>query len=297
MKKLITICAVVGLIMAVTGTAQADLDINAICINSCKDLLDGIPDTSNPWVFEVWVELDDPGSLHHIDVTKPGASTPFTTIYEVDGDWFYHSPSFYPSLGDLRADYPTGDYTFEFRDSGDILLDSVTLNYPDLDEPGDFAHITSPLHGATDVSLNPTFTWTIDSGAGDALDMGVEDPCTSEVFYESALVSMTTTSWAPGPLLPSHDYEFDVSVYNIKGWQPESGLPTMMTVEGDTFTCRLWIECGNDIRFTTVPECLFDMAGDLNDDCKVDFHDFAIMAANWLIDCDTNPSNPACVPK
>jgi hypothetical protein len=44
-------------------------------------------------------------------------------------------------------------------------------------------------------------------------------------------------------------------------------------------------------------ECLFNLAGDLNDDCKVDFGDFAIMVENWLIDCCTNPSDPACVPK
>jgi hypothetical protein len=75
--------------------------------------------------------------------------------------------------------------------------------------------------------------------------------------------------------------------------------------------------------------CLFVLAGDVNDDCKVDFadlkilreqwlqlpglpsadiwpsggddiinlEDFAVIAENWLIDCQMNPSNPACVPK
>ncbi|MHC4648736.1 MAG: hypothetical protein ACYTBJ_25040 [Planctomycetota bacterium] len=59
--------------------------------------------------------------------------------------------------------------------------------------------------------------------------------------------------------------------------------------------------------------CRFALAGDLNDDCGVDFRDvaivaqnwlivvdfrdFAIVADNWLIDCETNPSSPACVPK
>ena len=43
--------------------------------------------------------------------------------------------------------------------------------------------------------------------------------------------------------------------------------------------------------------CEYILAGDLNDDCKVDFSDFEIMAAHWLIDCDLNPENPACVPK
>jgi hypothetical protein len=39
------------------------------------------------------------------------------------------------------------------------------------------------------------------------------------------------------------------------------------------------------------------LAGDLNNDCKVDFSDLAIMASHWLIDCDLNPSDPACIPK
>jgi len=58
--------------------------------------------------------------------------------------------------------------------------------------------------------------------------------------------------------------------------------------------------------------CLYEPIGDINDDCKVDLADLALicdqwlatytfsdvvdMAANWLIDCDTDPSNPACVP-
>ncbi len=43
--------------------------------------------------------------------------------------------------------------------------------------------------------------------------------------------------------------------------------------------------------------CLYVLAGDLNDDCKVDFSDFALLAANWLIDCNIDPNDPACVPK
>ncbi|OHB61472.1 MAG: hypothetical protein A2168_09305 [Planctomycetes bacterium RBG_13_50_24] len=43
--------------------------------------------------------------------------------------------------------------------------------------------------------------------------------------------------------------------------------------------------------------CEYVLAGDLNDDCKVDFSDFEILAAHWLIDCNLNPENPACVPK
>ncbi len=246
MKRLITICAAVGLIMAVTGTAQADLDIHGIYIDSCKDFWNGTPET-NPWVLEISVDFVSTGDLDHIDVTKPGTSTPFA-IYEDYGDWHYGSTE-YSSLGDLRDDYPTGEYTFDFRSSSSSLL-TFKLDYSGIDEPGDFVHITSPTHLATDVSLNPTFTWTIDSDAGDALGMWVEDPYTGEAFYENVPVSMTTTSWAPGPLLPSHDYEFDVSVFNVKN---PPAFPTM-TVGSDTFTYGLLIEYCNDVEFTTVPE-------------------------------------------
>ena len=43
--------------------------------------------------------------------------------------------------------------------------------------------------------------------------------------------------------------------------------------------------------------CQYRLAGDINDDCKVDFYDFALMAANWLIDCNIEPTSPSCIPK
>lgn len=50
-------------------------------------------------------------------------------------------------------------------------------------------------------------------------------------------------------------------------------------------------------RFYLEVICPFEIAGDLNDDCRVDFADFALMAANWLTDCFLAPTDPACVPK
>ncbi len=38
-------------------------------------------------------------------------------------------------------------------------------------------------------------------------------------------------------------------------------------------------------------------AGDLNEDCRVDFGDFAAVAENWLIDCRLTQQNPACIPE
>jgi len=43
--------------------------------------------------------------------------------------------------------------------------------------------------------------------------------------------------------------------------------------------------------------CRYVLFGDVNSDCKFDFYDFAIMSANWLIDCNINPVDPACLPE
>ena len=43
--------------------------------------------------------------------------------------------------------------------------------------------------------------------------------------------------------------------------------------------------------------CQYALLGDVNNDCEVDFYDFALMAANWLIDCNIEPNDPACKPK
>jgi hypothetical protein len=45
----------------------------------------------------------------------------------------------------------------------------------------------------------------------------------------------------------------------------------------------------------SLPACNYILTGDMNDDCKVDFADFAMMAANWLVDCDLTPE--ACTHK
>jgi len=43
--------------------------------------------------------------------------------------------------------------------------------------------------------------------------------------------------------------------------------------------------------------CPYELAGDMNCDCRVDFLDFAMIADNWLIDCELTPDEPACIPR
>lgn len=42
--------------------------------------------------------------------------------------------------------------------------------------------------------------------------------------------------------------------------------------------------------------CTYSLAGDVNKGCRVNLVDFAALADNWLVNCYTDPDNPACVP-
>jgi N-acetylneuraminic acid mutarotase len=44
-------------------------------------------------------------------------------------------------------------------------------------------------------------------------------------------------------------------------------------------------------------ECRYDLVGDINGDCRVDWLDIVLVAQNWLVDCSHTPQDPACVPK
>ena len=43
--------------------------------------------------------------------------------------------------------------------------------------------------------------------------------------------------------------------------------------------------------------CQYNLPGDLNEDCKINFVDFALMAENWLVDCNVTPGHPSCFHK
>ncbi len=255
-KKQVFVFGIVAIlsISLAAPVAEAALNIEGIYMTSCKDHLDGTAG-STPWCFEVSIHLFDPGTLHHIDVTPPPGGTPFI-IYEDYGWWYYDSPSSYPFLADLQDDYPPGTYTFDFHESDHTLLRTVNLDNSGISEPGAAVNFTYPsTNGQIGISTYPTFTWTVDPGAGDALGMWLWDPVTQDDVYENVPVSMDTLAWQPGPLDPGYDYGLDVSVFRAKGGDPgpPPTLPTM-TVGGDTFEYGLLIEYLNEINFAVTVE-------------------------------------------
>jgi len=235
-----------------TPVAKAQLNIDWICITSYKTYVDGTPSGAQPWRFEIWVENVDPGSLDHIDVTPPFPATPFT-MFEDNGSWGWEALSEYSSLVSLRGDYPEGIYTFDFRNISDVLLDFVSLNYSGLPgEPSNPVSFTYPsVNGQFGISINPTFTWTVDPGAGDTLMMALEDSLTDELYWDEP-VSMTTPSWTPGPLQSGLGHRLEVSVLKVKDWVGPD-WPIATTDGGDDFGYSPMIEYLNEINFTTMP--------------------------------------------
>jgi len=228
-------------------TVEEALDIERIYMKSYKYYVDGTA-YSNPWEFKVKVYLVDPGTLHHIDVTPPAGGTPFT-IYEDYGYWKYESLSSYSTLTALQADYPPGNYKFEFCNSSNTVLRTVNLDYSGIGEPGSPVDFTYPSdNGQTGISTNPIFTWTIDSGAGHALGMFLEED--DDEIYENVPVLMDVLFWQPGPLEPQRNYWLRVSVFMVKDPQSGPDEPTM-TVDGDMFKYGLVMEYFNEIEFTT----------------------------------------------
>jgi len=244
----LSIVAVLAISLA-TPVAQADLDIRGIYISTSKDHLDGTAIT-DPWVFEMWVDFEDTGTLDHIDVT---GSASFTVSKE-NGHWEYEPEDDYSTLAALRGDYPEGTYTFDFENISDTVLRTVDLVYSGLSEPGGPVNFTYPsVNHQTGIPLNPMFTWDgVDSEDGDALGMWLWDPDTKNDIYWDAPVSMDTLDWTPGPLLPNHDYDLEVSVFEVINPQEGPALPTM-TVGVDEFEYGLMNEYLNEIEFTTTP--------------------------------------------
>jgi len=79
---------------------------------------------------------------------------------------------------------------------------------------------------------------------------------------------------------------------SIAGWgDNESGKATPPA--GNDFVA---VSTGGHHSLALQRVCRYILAGDLNDDCEVGFDDFALMCANWLIDCYIDPPDPACVP-
>jgi hypothetical protein len=64
----------------------------------------------------------------------------------------------------------------------------------------------------------------------------------------------------------------------------------------EAFSSYLAVDALQIIDQPPDPICIYNLVGDINHDCKVDFADFAMMAEHWMIDCNVTPGDSACGP-
>jgi len=255
--SILVLCIVAFLVISfVTYLAEMELDIDWIGITSYKECRDGIPKDPETCELDIWAHVVYPGTLHRIDITKPGASSPFMMMYEATnpGWWDEWDPSFdieYPSLSALREVYQEGFYTLGFRDIGGGLIKSLSFNYSSLpSEPmGPVDFIYPSINDQSGIGINPTFKWSVSPGPGDALMMVLED-----LAYWDVPLSISSISWTPGSLLTDREYELYISVINIK--DPGAGLaftPIMTDYTDDTSSYSPITEPLNEINFSPIP--------------------------------------------
>ena len=251
---ILVLCIVAFLVISfVTSLAEMELDIDWIGITSYKEFPDGVPKDPEPGEFDIWAHVVYPGSLHRIDITKSGASSPFMTMYEATnpGWWDEWDPSSiieYPSLSALREVYQEGFYTLNFRDIGSGLIKSLSFDYsiPPSKPTGpvDFTHLSTIDQSG--IGINPTFTGSVNPGPGDALMMVLED-----LAYWDVPLSISSISWTPGSLLADREYELYISAINIKDWG--TAFTTMTDYTSDTSSYSPITEHLNEINFSPIP--------------------------------------------
>jgi hypothetical protein len=254
--SILVLCIVAFLVISlVASLAEMELDIDWIGITSYKECRDGLHKDTEPGEFDIWAHIVYPGTLHRIDITKPGASSPFMTMYEATnpGWWDEWDPSSiieYPSLSALQEVYPEEFYTIDFRDLGGRLIKSLSFDYsiPPIKPTGevDFIHLSTIDQSG--IGINPTSTWSLSPGPSDALMMVLED-----LAYWDVPLSISSISWTPGSLLADREYELYISVINIKDRGAGHAFTTMTDYTGDTSSYALITEHLNEINFSTTP--------------------------------------------
>lgn len=227
------LATIASVILIHAGDAFGILDIQQVSLFTTKHWRAGVLET-NP--YEFW------GMVHGDDITSVTLTTPGGTVIDLVesmGLWELDLGTRYETLGDLRVDFPIGNYTFSFNGEED----SVTV-YSDPVEPTGFANVTYPNDGSTNVPLNPTFTWEQYTGSGDNLYMDVGDE-EGTLFIQAPSNNINQTSWTPGPLAPGHLHSFEIAVQTIN-------TITLTTTLGYNLTYLDCFENNNEILFTTI---------------------------------------------
>ena len=229
--------------------AQA-LDVGSIEVLWLTDSVDGAP-IVDPYGMEGEVELVDDAGLGRIEVVTPAGGIGSFDLETSGGPW-YHLPGSvitqFASSALLFTDFPGGDWTVNFRDGVDAIMDSFNITLSPV-EVTDMIDITNPTHMGSFL-IGGSVDW-LDCSACDGsqiLGFALDIPTDSDRDQFST-TALGTTTWSPGNLIPGNDTEFEMVLANLTHFEtPES------TPGGDDFTFVAGYANINIVEATVVPE-------------------------------------------
>lgn len=229
--------------------AQA-LDVGSIEVLWLTDSVDGTP-IVNPYGMEIEVELIDDAGLGRIEIVTPAGGIGSVDLETSGGPW-YHLPGSaitqFASSALLFTDFPGGDWTVNFRDGVDAIMDSFNITLSPV-EVTDAIDITNPTHMGN-FSIGGSVDWLDCSGCDGSqlLGFALDIPIDTEVdeFFTTVL---STTTWSPANLTPGNDTEFEMVLANLTHFEtPE------LTTGADDFTFLAGYANINIVEVTVVPE-------------------------------------------
>ncbi len=282
MKKLLLISAVSLLTIVTTSVADAlpSDDFNDNSMNtSLWSLYQDNP--NNGWLDETNERLE----MHSKVVDDNAAS-----VYFANG-WGFSTADSFSFKADFYCSLPSRPEYYEFNIALGLLRAPMTTKDNEVDitagsyveEYGNEAYFTCNKNTDGNYVDEGHKTRTQDGGI-----LYISYDANKDELYLSDTGYWIANAWVtiPGLLKGEWGSAF-VKPYLGGGYVYNIALDS-----GDAYLDNFVVDSG-----TIVQICEYALSGDLNNDCRVDFLDFAIMASNWLIDCTTDPSNPQCVHK
>jgi hypothetical protein len=139
-----------------------------------------------------------------------------------------------------------------------------TLNDNEVKQMLPWAYNPSPADEANAVSLNPTFTWQLNSAATSyTLKYGTELDENGNIASPTVVSGLTTASYSLTGLTEATTYYWTVEAVTVD--------------YGTVIVPEPW-------SFTTGGVCIDEPTTDISGDCVVDFKDLKMMAEDWLDD-------------
>ena len=129
------------------------------------------------------------------------------------------------------------------------------------------------------MELNPIYTWDSVAGYANADVLGmwvIEDPESfgDDIYWNSPVFDLTTTSWQPGTLAGLTECEFEISVVTAQNGVP---IASQTDAFADDFDYLGLFESINIVGFETGPA----IPGDFDGDNDVDGTDFGLWQVGY----------------